>query len=117
MTIDYLSEVTQNLYDMTYKILERGAVRREWIIVPSELRGVGKTSALVKLAKRYDLTIITPNVAQAEYIKKMHHYDKVVSQHRMYELRGKKVKLVFEEGVDLSKLDGFEVVTGFVWKH
>lgn len=101
--------------DMIYEALEKCAVHRKLIYTDSLLRGVGKTTALVKLAKKYDLTIVTPRVEQRQYLKSVFNFDNSISQSELKRSKGKvDYPLVFDEGVDPSNLVGYEVVTGFV---
>ncbi|OME53992.1 hypothetical protein BSK59_15540 [Paenibacillus odorifer] len=94
-----------------YNALEKCAVRSEILYTDQFIRGIGKTTALVKLAKKFDLYIVVPSIAHIQ----LYDHDKVVGQNQLDNLVGKKdVCLIFDEGVDLSKLDGFNVITGIV---
>jgi hypothetical protein len=116
--IDICEEISEILSDKMYEIFEKGAVYRELVKIPKDLRGIGKTTALIKLAKKYNLWLVVPNYHMEEYIKKYYEYDNVISQYRIINLRGKKsVKIVFDEGVDLEilrQLD-FDIVTGIIY--
>jgi len=110
---DFIVSSTSN---KIYELLERCAVRRDYIYIDHSLRGIGKTTALVRLAKKYDLYIVTSNKAQCRYLKSVFDFDDSICQSELMSLRGKKdVFLIFDEGVDPSELSGFEVITGFVY--
>jgi hypothetical protein len=114
--IDLLSKFVPFLYDKTYEIIEYGAVRREFIQIPKELRGIGKTTALIRLAKKYNLIVVVASQVIADFLKVKFEYPKIYSQGNLENLRGSKdKKIVFDEGVDVNNLKGFEIVTGIVY--
>jgi hypothetical protein len=114
--IDFMLEVSPILSDKIYELLELGAVRRELVKIPKEIRGIGKTASLVKLAKKYNLTLVVPHEFFAKRLREEHYYPKIYSQHNLDKLRGiSDVKIIFDEGVDINNLEGFEVVTGIVY--
>jgi hypothetical protein len=105
--------VIDTLSDKVYEVLERCAIRREVLYVDEYFRGVGKSTALVKLAKKYDLYLVTPCRAKSDYIRSHFGYENVISQNELFKISGKRdIFLVFDEGVDRSKLTGFNVITG-----
>lgn len=106
----------ESMQDHIYHSLMQSACRRELIYVDEYLRGVGKTTALVEFANRGKLHLVVPNETMVHYI--LSRFDMqvpVISQNQIGKLRGRKdVYLVFDEGVDPTKLSDFKVVTGFV---
>lgn len=96
-------------------LIIESAVKKEFIYVDEYLRGIGKTTAIVKFANRAKVALVVPSSAQENYIKQT--FDMrvpVVSQHNVNKLRGTNWILVFDEGVDPKNLSGFKVVTGFL---
>lgn len=114
--MDLRANVVDYMQDRIYDCVLQSAARREFIYVDKYFRGVGKTTALVKFANHAKLYLVVPNDAVKYYI--LSNFDMkrpVISQHEITKLRGKKdAFVVFDEGVDPSKLSDFNVITGFV---
>lgn len=96
-------------------LIIENAVKREYIHVDEYLRGIGKTTALVKFANIAKVALVVPQEAQARYIKM--NFDMsvpVISQHQADSLRDKNMMVVFDEGVDPKNLSDLKVATGFL---
>lgn len=94
-------------------ILERGAILREFIEVNPLQRQIGKTTALIEFAKKYDVGVIVKNKTVAESLRNLTNYPHIYAES---EVRGIPInKVVTDEGVDLDKLTdtGIKVLTGF----
>jgi hypothetical protein len=96
-------------------MLYRGAIKRELIITSERTRRIGKTTALVNFAKKYNLGVIVHNDHIARHFRAEFNYPHIYGIDNF--LRGNsKMQYVIDEGVDpeyIKKEFGVEIVTGF----
>jgi hypothetical protein len=95
--------------------LEKATILGEYIETNDYQRGIGKSTAIVKFARKYGLTVVVRDRAMASYFNNDLDYDNVVSQQYAKSLRGR--RLVFDEFVDPTMLPKDSITTGFVIRH
>lgn len=108
--------IQDELIETLVKILEKGAISRDLIEVTEYQRGIGKTTALIKFAKKYGFGVIVFSRGIARMLREFHGYENIFAITDVTSLRGSKVKnVVIDEGVDKGTVKdfGLTVVTGF----
>jgi predicted AAA+ superfamily ATPase len=99
--------------EIVYKKLLEGAIKNENVWVYG-LRGIGKTTALIQLAKEFGFIVVVKSHILAHYLRDEFEYDYIFGEKDNITGLGKSI--VFDEGVDYKKLkkDGYKIVTGLV---
>ena len=99
--------------EIVYKKLLEGAIKNENVWMYG-LRGIGKTTALIRFAKEFGYCVIVRNSIIANYLRDEFMYDYIYGEKD--QIRGIGKALVFDEGVNYKKLksEGNNIVTGFV---
>jgi hypothetical protein len=96
-------------------LLHRGAIKRELIITNENTRGIGKTTALVNFAKKYNLGVIVPSEHNAKRLRKEFNYEHIYSYLDLISNNGLS-QYVIDEGVEPEFVKfyyGVDIVTGF----
>lgn len=111
----------KEMVDALVAILERAAIRREFVELPTETRCIGKTTALIEFAKKHRFAVIVGNEPIANALRKEYKYDFIYSQNQMsfygISIDNKPARFVVDECVDHDKIkpiiDRDLVVTGY----
>jgi hypothetical protein len=99
-------------------LLHKGAIKKEFIITNEYTRGIGKTTALINFAKKYDLGVI---VACRPFIVQSYRNEFAYRHiYGLYEnLRNfDRMRFVVDEGVNPDRIRsefGLDIVTGFLY--
>lgn len=112
-----------NFMTETSKLIEQklteSAIKRELIETRSYTRSLGKTTALINFAKKYNLgvVIVTPEL-YCNALQKEYDYKNIFSIRNLDNLRGTSLEVVIDEMVDVDELlrNEIKVVTGFKYK-
>lgn len=73
----------KEMVDALVAILERAATQGEFIEIHPEIRCIGKTTALIKFAKKHRFAVIVGNEPIANALRKEYKYDFIYSQNQM----------------------------------
>ncbi|QPA33421.1 hypothetical protein [Thermaerobacillus caldiproteolyticus] len=97
-------------------LLTKAAIRRELIKTDEMLRGLGKTTALVKFAEKCGFYVVVATLNQAAVLKKTLGYMYVLTTEELQYYKKKPV--VIDECVDKDVVQrlGFEVITGYQYE-
>jgi hypothetical protein len=126
MEIRKLFDKTTNDIMKTLLIAELEKAKNDGVLLyTNELRGIGKTTALVDFAKKYDYGVVlitgTPNLnnlkKELNYKKIYRAYDLLDEEQKIF-FRGIEKNIVIDEGInyeEINKLErlGFNIITGF----
>jgi hypothetical protein len=110
------TELIQSIGDVLEEALTRGAAQRKLFKTHERLRGIGKTTALVKFAKKHGLYAVVATREQAILLRKTLRYKYVFTTKELQHYKKKPV--VIDECVDKSEVErlGFEVITGYLYE-
>lgn len=107
--LNYLIASTDAIYE---RLIEAG-LKRKFISSDSRLRCIGKTTALIRFARKYGFGVIVPNFHKE--LREKYDYEHIYPNN--YNARGLDMSFVFDEGVNLAKIDSsVDLVTGFVYE-
>jgi AAA+ ATPase superfamily predicted ATPase len=100
--------------EVVYQKLLEGAIKNENLYVYG-LRGIGKTTALIRFAKEFGYGVVIANGGLVNYFRDEFMYEDIYGE-KSQMVRGISKPIVFDEGVDYKKLkkEGYDVITGFV---
>lgn len=102
--------------DNIEELLEYAMKEKQFIYTNESTRGIGKTTALVKFAKKHNFIILEPTYSRVNNIKKEFNYDKILCSNSICILRGMTENFVFDDGVynfkELKNV-GVDILTGF----
>lgn len=104
------------LKELLEKKLTESAIRRELIDVTG-IRGIGKTSALIEFAEKFNLSVVVPKIDRVFSLKEKYKNANIYSEDGFFGEVSKKF-IVVDEGVNVEALEyaGNTVVTGFISK-
>lgn len=104
------------LKELLEKKLIESAIRRELIDVTG-IKGIGKTSALIEFAMKFDLSVVVPELDSVLSLRDKYKNVNIYSEEGFFGEVSKKF-IVVDEGVNVEALDyaGNIVVTGFISK-
>lgn len=112
----------KEMVDALVAILERAAIRREFVELPTETRCIGKTTALIEFAKKHRFAVIVGHESTAIKLREVYKYVFIYSQNQVPLYHGisidnKPARFVVDECVDHDKIkpiiDRDLVVTGY----
>lgn len=93
--------------------LKMASILRDTVDTNKEMhRGIGKSTALVKFAQEFGFTVIVPTHNLKNALIEETGYENIIHEREIGEQKIKS-RFVHDEGVDLSRLKGLDVVTGF----
>jgi len=98
-----------------YELLELGK-RLGVLINTHHMRGIGKTTTLIKFAKDNNYMAIVPNISIAQEFRKQYNYQKIFGNSISVNKGVTNKNIVLDEGVNNIKEwqdAGFNVITGF----
>ncbi len=106
---------------MKYK-LYNGFKNNKIILTNDKNRGVGKSTLLFELSRKYDMPIFVNTKAQEEYFNRHFKCKKVFLKYHLNDLRGRRFPngILIDEGFDTKQIEelnhlGVNVRTGFYY--
>jgi hypothetical protein len=107
--------ILKDVYDKIEELVERSAIRSELINVSSFIRQVGKTHALITVAKKYDVGVIIPNGHLVQSLREKYDYKKIYTSNAVIANRMFNEPFFADEGTNIDYLakQGVRIVTGY----
>ncbi|WP_216638220.1 hypothetical protein, partial [Brevibacillus brevis] len=94
-------EIKSLLKQRLYECLGKQA-KQFTLIDVQNIRGIGKTTALIEFAKENDFYVVVANHQTANLLKKKFNYDKIIAQREVRS--GRNLKYVVDEDVVIDDL-------------
>jgi hypothetical protein len=116
-TINLTKVLVEGIGELLEETVEYAAIRSEMVdLGDNGLRQIGKTSALINVAKKYNVAVIVPTIYNPELIssmRDMYDYPHIYTVHTAHKHHG---PYFTDEGVDLQAAlsKGLRVVTGYI---
>jgi hypothetical protein len=106
-------EIKSLLKRKLYECLNKQA-KQFTLVSIQNIRGIGKTTALIEFAKENDFYVVVANYQTANSLRKQFNYDKIIGQREVRS--GRNLKYVVDEDVVIDDLidKNINIVAGFV---